>query len=217
RRAGSHFIDGLGSSEMGHSMFHITHRPDTDCYDRCIGRPYRFVQAAVLDPDGTELPDGAVGHLGIRSPSLSPGYWNDSATTFRSRLNGYYLTGDLVRRDPDGRYFHLDRAADSVTGPDGSRYYTALSEERIQARCPEVRDCTVVINSSRGQVITEVFLELDERTSYQPAELTERVRKALGEPTAATIRQVTVARPGELPTGATGKVRKVALREQVFA
>jgi acyl-coenzyme A synthetase/AMP-(fatty) acid ligase len=217
RQAGSHFIDGLGSSEMGHSMFHITHRPDTDSYDRCIGRPYRFVEAAVLDPDGTELPDGAVGHLGIRSPSLSPGYWNDSVTTFRYRLNGYYLTGDLVRRDPDGRYFHLDRAADSVTGPDGTRYFTALSEERIQACCPEVQDCTVVISRNGDQVITEVFLEIDERSSYQLAELTERVRKALGEPTAATVRQVAVAEPGQLPRGATGKVRKVALREQVFA
>jgi acyl-coenzyme A synthetase/AMP-(fatty) acid ligase len=217
RLAGSHFIDGLGSSEMGHSMFHITHRPDTDSYDRCIGRPYRFVEAAVLDLDGTELPDGAVGHLGIRSPSLSPGYWNDSVTTFRFRLNGYYLTGDLVRRDPDGRFFHLDRAADSVIGPDGTRYYTALSEERIQAACPEVRDCTVVISRDGDQVITEVFLELDERASRQPAEFAERVKQALGEPTAATVRKVAIAEPGEVPKGATGKVRKVALRAQVFA
>lgn len=216
RIAGSHFIDGLGSSEMGHAMFHITHRPETDSYDRCIGRPYRFVRAAVLNLDGSLVPDGEVGHLGIDSPSLSPGYWNDSVNTFRSRLNGYYLTGDLVRRDPDGRYFHLDRAADAVTGPDGSRYYTALSEERILSRCPEVRDCTVVISRADDRVITEVFLELADHSSCQPAELTERVKQALGKPTAATVRQVAVTEAGALPKGATGKVRKVALRDQVF-
>jgi len=217
RRPGSMFIDGLGSSEMGHSMFHITHRQDTETYDRCIGRPYRFVQAAVLDSDGTELPDGEVGHLGIKSPSLSPGYWNDSVTTFRFRLNGYYLTGDLVRREPDGRFYHLDRAADSVTGPDGTRYYTALSEERVQAACPEVLDCTVVISREDGQVATEVYLELGQGVGYEPAELTERVKKALGEQTAATVRQVVVADTEALPKGATGKVRKVALREAMSA
>ncbi|MFL6164359.1 MAG: AMP-binding protein [Jatrophihabitantaceae bacterium] len=217
RRPGSHFIDGLGSSEMGHSMFHVTHRPDTDTYDRCIGRPYRFVQAAVLNLDGSEVPDGEVGHLGIKSPSLSPGYWNDSVATFRFRLNGYYLTGDLVRRDPDGRFFHLDRAADSVIGPDGTRYYTALSEERVQAACPEVADSTVVISRDGDEVMTEVFLELYANAGYDPAELAERAKKALGEQTAATVRHVTVVAAGQLPEGATGKVRKVALREQVFA
>ena len=116
REPGSHFIDGLGSSEMGHAMFHITHTRDSETFDRCIGRPYKFAEAAVLSLDGRLLADGEVGHLGIKSPSLSPGYWNDSLTTFRSRLNGYYLTGDLVRRDADGRYFHVDRAADSVVG-----------------------------------------------------------------------------------------------------
>src|SRR6185437_1207252 len=29
REAGSHFIDGLGSSEMGHAMFHVTHTVDS--------------------------------------------------------------------------------------------------------------------------------------------------------------------------------------------
>jgi acyl-coenzyme A synthetase/AMP-(fatty) acid ligase len=213
-RPGSSFIDGLGSSEMGHSMFHITHRADTDTYDRCIGKPYRFVEAAVLDRSGAPVPEGEVGHLGIRSPSLSPGYWNDSVTTYRSRLNGYYLTGDLVRRDADGRYFHVDRAADSVVGPDGTRYYTALSEERIQAACPEVLDCTVVIDLIEDEVVTDVLLELDPAARPDLAALTGRVHAALGVTTAATVRRVSVASAAEVPKGATGKVRKAVLREQ---
>ncbi|MGI8665168.1 MAG: AMP-binding protein [Jatrophihabitans sp.] len=217
RTAGSSFIDGLGSSEMGHAMFHVTHRSDTETYDRCIGRPYRFAEAAVLDLDGTLLGDDVVGHLGIRSPSLSPGYWNDSVTTFRSRLSGYYLTGDLVRRDASGRYFHVDRAADSVIDDDGTPYYTALSEERIQAACPQVLDCTVVISREGGKVVTDVLLDLAPDAEVALATLTERIHQALGEATAATVRQVTVAMAGDLPKGATGKVRKAVLRERRFA
>lgn len=216
-RPGSSFIDGLGSSEMGHSMFHVTHRSDSETFDRCIGRPYRFAEAAVLDSNGQPVPDGHVGHLGIRSPSLSPGYWNDSVTTYRARLNGYYLTGDLVRRDAEGRYFHLDRAADSVTGPDGTAFYTALSEERIQVACPEVLDCTVVITRPGEQVVSEILLEVDPAVEIDLAELTERVQAALGPVTAATVRRVAVATAADLPKGATGKVRKAVLREQSLA
>jgi acyl-coenzyme A synthetase/AMP-(fatty) acid ligase len=217
RTKGSHFIDGLGSSEMGHAMFHVTHRIDTETFDRCIGRPYKFAEAAVLDLNGNLLGDDVVGHLGIRSPSLSPGYWNDSVTTFRSRLAGYYLTGDLVRRDSAGRYFHVDRAADSVTDDDGTPYYTALSEERIQAACPQVLDCTVVISREAGQVVTDVLLDLLPDADISLAALTEQVHAALGPITSATVRQVTVAVAGDVPKGATGKVKKAVLRERRFA
>jgi len=215
RRAGSNFIDGLGSSEMGHSMFHITHRTDTDSYDRCIGQPYRFVEATVLDDDGEPVADGVVGHLGISSPSLSPGYWNDSLTTHRARRNGYYLTGDLVRRDAEGRFYHLDRAADSITGPDGTRYYTALAEERIQAACPQVLDCTVVIRRIGDEVVSEVLLDVDpDQASAAADQLAEQVRAALDPATAATVRRVAVTPAAQVPRGATGKVRKAVLREQ---
>ncbi|MFE9655123.1 class I adenylate-forming enzyme family protein [Micromonospora sp. NPDC006431] len=231
RAPGSVFIDGLGSSEMGHSMFHITHTVDTDRYGRCVGRPYRFAKVAVLDDDGDELPPGQVGWLGIDSPSLFRGYWNDSVTTYRSRLRGWYLTGDLVHADDEGRYYHLDRAVDSVDAGDGKRFFTALSEERILAACADVTDCTVVIvkegdragrplrlDSSDaaprpGAVVTDVLLEL--AAGADPAEdRTERIRAALGPDLAATLRRVVPVRSDDIPVTVTGKVRKVALRER---
>ncbi|MGB2567237.1 class I adenylate-forming enzyme family protein [Micromonospora citrea] len=216
RVPGSVFIDGLGSSEMGHSMFHVTHTVDTDRYGRCVGRPYRFTKVAVLDPDGNELPPGQVGWLGIDSPSLFRGYWNDSVTTYRSRLRGWYLTGDLVYADADGRYYHLDRAVDSVDAGDGRWFFTALSEERILAACPDVTDCTVVIVREGDAVVTDVLLELaagaDPDTDRTPA-----VRAALGADVGATLRRVVPVRADDIPVTVTGKVRKVALRERYLS
>jgi len=214
RVPGSVFIDGLGSSEMGHSMFHITHTVDTDRYGRCVGRPYRLTKVAVLDADGNELPPGQVGWLGIDSPSLFRGYWNDSVTTYRFRLRGWYLTGDLVYADDDGRYYHLDRAVDSVEAGDGKRFFTALSEERILAACPDVTDCTVVIvKADDGTVTTDVLLEL--AAGADPGtDRTERIRTALGPDVAATLRRIVPVRADDIPVTVTGKVRKVALRER---
>ncbi|MGH3759210.1 AMP-binding protein [Actinophytocola sp.] len=210
RVPGSHFIDGLGSSEMGHNGFHVTHTIDSDHYGRRIGRPYKFAEVAVLDDDGGELPAGRVGRLGFRSPTLSPGYWNDSVTTHRARVGGWYLTGDLVHRDEAGNYYHVDRSPDAGGG-DG--FYTALSEERILAALPDVLDCTVVITDEDGAVHTDVLLELDPHAEAD-TDRTEAVRAALGERVGATLRRVGTISQDDVPLTVTGKVRKFLLRHE---
>jgi acyl-coenzyme A synthetase/AMP-(fatty) acid ligase len=213
---GSVFIDGLGSSEMGHSMFHIHHTPDTERYGRCIGRPYEFVTAAVLDRDGAPVPPGKVGFLGLKSRSLSPGYWNDSVTTYRSRVRGWSLYGDLVYRTEDGYFYHMDRATDAAELADGRQVYTALSEERVLATMSEVIDCTAVVVSENGSVTTDILLELD--PDADPAiDRTERVRTALGEPAGSTLRRVVAVSTEDIPLTVTGKVRKFMLRQRYLA
>ncbi|GLZ39784.1 class I adenylate-forming enzyme family protein [Actinokineospora sp. NBRC 105648] len=213
RKPGSNFIDGLGSSEMGHSHFYITHSSETSRYGRCIGRPHTFAEPVVLDPDGNELPPGEVGELGTKSPTLSLGYWNDSVTTYRTRVRGYFLTGDLVYRDEEGYFYHVDRLVDSVDLGGGKRLHTALSEERVLNACPDVADCTVVAVRVGDTVVTDVLLQLD-AAGDPSADRTEAIRTALGPDVAATLREVVVVDDSRIPLGPTGKVRKVALREQ---
>ena len=214
REPGSVFIDGLGSSEMGHSHFHITHTRDSDRYGRCVGRPHTFAEPAVLDPDGNPLPPGVPGELGTKSPTLALGYWNDSVTTFRTRVNGYFLTGDAVYRDEDGYFYHLDRVVDSVDLGGGLTLYTAMSEEKVLTACPDVADCTVVAVREDGRTVTDVLLQLAPGRAAS-ADIEARVRSALGPDVAATVRQVVVVvDDATIPFGPTGKVRKFALREQ---
>ncbi|GGV43915.1 long-chain-fatty-acid--CoA ligase [Kitasatospora herbaricolor] len=213
RAPGSLFVDGLGSTEMGHSHFFITHGPGTERYGRCVGRPHAFVDCAVLGPDGEPLGPGEVGELGTNSPTLALGYWNDSATTFRTRVRGYFLTGDLMYRDEEGYWYHVDRAVDSVELGDGKRLFTAMSEERVLAACPEVVDCTVVAVKDGERVVTDVLLQL--AAGADPAtDRTKEVTAALDEHSAATVRQVLVVDGDRIPLGPTGKVRKVLLRQQ---
>jgi acyl-coenzyme A synthetase/AMP-(fatty) acid ligase len=213
-RPGSMFIDGLGSSEMGHSHFFITHTPETRRYGRCVGRPHTFADLKVFDPDGNELPVGEVGELGTRSPTLALGYWNDSVTTFRTRLRGYFLTGDLVYRDADGYFYHLDRLVDSVELDGGKRLFTAMSEERILASCQDIVDCTVSAVREDGKVVTDVLLQLAaDADPSADADRTVRVLAALDPDVAATVRQVAVVADESIPHGPTGKVRKFRLRE----
>ncbi|MFH9671883.1 class I adenylate-forming enzyme family protein [Streptomyces sp. NPDC017405] len=213
RRPGSFFVDGLGSSEMGHSQFHITHTPDTRRYGRCIGKPHAFSEVAVVDADGERLGTGEVGQLAVKAPTLSLGYWNDSVTTYRTRRDGYFLTGDLVFRDEEGYYFHVDRLVDAVDLGEGHRLYTMLCEEQVLAECADVLECTVVAVPTDGRVDTSVLLVLAPEAD-QEADRTAQVLAALDPHVARTVERVVVVSPERIPLGATGKVRKFLLRRR---
>jgi acyl-coenzyme A synthetase/AMP-(fatty) acid ligase len=217
RVPGSSFVDGLGSTEMGHSAFHITHTTDTDRYGRCVGRIHAFADVALLDlATGEHVPDGQVGHVALKSPTLAPGYWNNSVATYRNRLDGYYLTGDLMFRDADGYHYHVDRAIDAVDLGDGNWLYTAMTEERVLRGIPDVRDCTVVSASAEGTVVTDVLLSL--HAGADPAaDRTPAVCAALGDAAAATLRDVVVVPDDALILGPTGKVRKFLMRQRHLA
>ncbi|MEI7032134.1 class I adenylate-forming enzyme family protein [Streptomyces pratensis] len=213
RRAGSFFVDGLGSSEMGHSQFFITHTPDTVRYGRCIGKPHAFSDVAVIDDDGEKLGVGQVGQLAIDAPTLSLGYWNDSVTTYRTRRDGYFLTGDLVYRDEEGYYYHVDRAVDAVDLGEGQKLFTMLCEEQVLAQCADVLECTVVAVRTDDRVATSVLLFLDPQAD-QDADRTEEVLAALDPHVARTVERVVAVSPDRIPLGATGKVRKILLRQR---
>ncbi|NUR29251.1 MAG: acyl--CoA ligase, partial [Catenulispora sp.] len=126
---GSQFVDGLGSSEMGMALFGGLWTPETPRNDRCVGKAQEAViRAAVLDESGAEVPDGTVGLLGVITPSRTPGYWKNPRLTSSFELNGFWLTGDVARRDAEGNFYHLDRTVDVIDSLDGPVYSLELEE-----------------------------------------------------------------------------------------
>ncbi|WP_328957757.1 class I adenylate-forming enzyme family protein [Kitasatospora purpeofusca] len=214
---GSQFVDGLGSSEMGMALFGQVTTPESVRDDRCVGKPLEVVRrAAVLDQDGNELPDGTVGLLAIDSPSRTPGYWNNARLTESFELAGYWLTGDLARRDTEGRFYHLDRTVDVIDTSSGPVYSLPV-EEVLLADCAElVRDCSVVGVPGAGgegqRPVAVVQLQHDAE-SVTAEEVLEAANKALAGAGLAALAAVRIARTAaEFPLGPTGKVLKRELR-----
>jgi acyl-coenzyme A synthetase/AMP-(fatty) acid ligase len=209
---GSQFIDGLGSSEMGMALFgHVT-TPESTRADRCVGKPLEVVhQAAVLDEDGNEVPDGTVGLLAVRTPSRTPGYWHNERLTKSFELNGFWLTGDVARRDADGNFYHLDRTVDVIDTVDGPVYSLPI-EEVLLADCDEiVQDCSVVGVPAGAGMVPIAVVRLQEGATADG--ILEVVNKALAAAGLAQLHAVHVARaPEDFPLGPTGKVLKRELR-----
>ncbi|MFH9349742.1 class I adenylate-forming enzyme family protein [Kitasatospora sp. NPDC017646] len=214
---GSQFIDGLGSSEMGMALFGQVTTPESARDDRCVGKPLEVVRrAAVLDHDGTELPDGTVGLLAVDAPSLTPGYWNDERLTASFELAGYWLTGDVARRDADGRFHHLDRTVDVIDTTDGPVYSLPI-EEVLLADCADlVRDCAVVgvpADHGAGQLPIAVVQLQTEAQGEGAEDVRAAANRALADAGLAALAAVRIARtPEDFPLGPTGKVLKRELR-----
>ncbi|MGW2618187.1 class I adenylate-forming enzyme family protein [Streptomyces sp. NPDC001500] len=214
---GSQFIDGLGSSEMGMALFGQVTTPESERDDRCVGKPTEVVTAAaVLDPDGREAPVGTVGLLAVKTPSRTPGYWNAPELTRSFEVDGYWLTGDVARRDEEGNFYHLDRTVDVIDTEDGP-VYSLPAEEVLLADCGDVvQDCAVVgvpAGNGRGQVPIAVVRMQPGVVEPSATELCAQANKELATAGLAPLAAVIVARdPADFPTGVTGKVLKRELR-----
>jgi acyl-CoA synthetase (AMP-forming)/AMP-acid ligase II len=213
---GSQFVDGLGSSEMGMALFGGLTTPETPRNDRCVGKAQEAViAAAILDENGDELPDGTVGLLAVKTPSRTPGYWKNQRLTRSFELNGFWLTGDVARRDADGNFYHLDRTVDVIDTTAGPAYSLPI-EEILLADCGDVvRDCSVlgVPGPAGGQLpIAVVQLQAD-AADWTPEAILEKANKELSNVGLHTLAAVVIARTaGDVPLGPTGKVLKRELR-----
>ncbi len=81
------------------------------------GRPRRGFETRLVDADDVEVAAAEPGQLIVRADHpwmIAPAYVGDPAATAAAWRNGWFHTGDMLRRDADGRYFFVDRVTDSM-------------------------------------------------------------------------------------------------------
>ncbi|MQS06117.1 class I adenylate-forming enzyme family protein [Streptomyces alkaliphilus] len=215
---GSRYLDGLGSSEMGMVLFKQVHTPETSRYARHIGTPAKVVRkAAVLDERGRELPDGQAGRLGVQTPSVTAGYLDEPNLTEESTVNGYFLTGDIMRRDSDGTWYHLDRTPDVIHTVDGPVH--SLPSEEVVLLATQAMDTAVVAvddPDSPGHSRPLAVLLFADGAERDAARLLDVCNAALALEGLAPLGGLLLAADrSELPVGVTGKVLKRLLRDRL--
>jgi len=82
------------------------------------------------------------GVLHVRTPAVMRGYLNRPTETASKLKDGWYDTGDIMRRDADGFYYFVGRADDMFVCA-GENIYPSEVEQRIEAH-PEVAQAAVV-------------------------------------------------------------------------
>jgi len=139
---GANLVEGYGLSETSP----ITHVNPLEGEQRIgsIGVPVPETDQRVVDLEtGTKpLPPGEVGELSVRGPQVMSGYYHQPEETSAVLKDGWFLTGDLARIDPDGFAYIVDRKKDMVN-VGGMKVYPREVEE-VLFQHAGVQDVAVV-------------------------------------------------------------------------
>jgi len=179
-----------------------------------MGRAVPGHRVAVIGADGEVLPPGSLGDIAVASPDpvMMLRYWNNPEAT-RAKFRGPWLvTGDQGRADLHGNLFFVGRDDDVITSA-GYRIGPGEVEECL-TRHPAVALAAVI--GVPDPVRTErvkAFLVL--RQGVAPSEaLAAEIQGFVRTRLAAHEYPREVAFVDALPTTATGKVMRKALRER---
>src|SRR5215469_12950651 len=176
------------------------------------GRPTPLVTVAIMDDEGSLLPDGQRGEIVASGPLVMAGYYKDPAATAEASRHGWHHTGDIGYLDPDNYLYIVDRAKDMIiTG--GFNVYSAEVEQALLAH-PAVLDCAVVglPDDKWGERVTAV-IQLHPGHDALVDDIRAFVKARLGSVKAP--KQVEAWQ--DLPRSKVGKVLKNEVKAQLLS
>ena len=167
-------------------------------------------EIGVIDANGEEVPaDGeTLGEIAVRGNNVTIGYYRDEAATRAAQIGGWFRTGDLGVRFPDGYIELRDRAKDIIIT--GGENVASVEIEKALAEHPAVLETVVVGRPDElwGE-IPVAFVVLREGMSATKEELIEFVGGRIARFKAP--REILFE---ELPKTSTGKIQKYILRRR---
>ncbi|MGR2753424.1 acetate--CoA ligase [Agromyces arachidis] len=214
--------DNWWQTETGGIM--ISNYPAMDIRPGSMGRPLPGIEAAIVarddqgDPvvrDGEAVlvtdPD-ATGELALRPgwPSMFRGYLDEEERYLKCFAGGWYLTGDLARRDADGYFWFVGRRDDVIKS--SGHLIGPFEVESTLLEHDAVAEAAVigVPDPVAGEVV-KAFVEL--KPGHEPSDALRReligfARKRLGAAVAPRLLDFTAA----LPKTRSGKILRRLLK-----
>ncbi|HKF72454.1 MAG TPA: benzoate-CoA ligase family protein [Stellaceae bacterium] len=207
RATGIRIIDGIGSTELLHIFISAAR---DEIRPGATGKPVPGYRAEVVDDNGDPVPPDTVGRLAVRGPTGCR-YLDNLEQQQKYVRNGWNLTGDAYRRDPDGYYWYQARTDDMII----SAGYN-ISGPEVEAALldhPKVLECAVVgsPDTGRGEIV-KAFVVLRPGSVASDA-LVEDIQNFAKAEIAPYKYPRSIEFVPDLPRTETGKVQRFKLRE----
>jgi len=182
---------------------------------RLLGRqgvPYLVADPVrVVDGQGREVPaDGrSLGEVLMRGNNVMTGYFDNPEQTAETLAGGWYHSGDLAVRHPDGYIELRDRKKDIIVS--GGENISTIEVETAIGRHPAVAAAAVVSTpDEKWGERPKAFVELKAGQHASPDDILAFARDHLS----GFMRPAAVEIVPELPKTSTGKIQKAELRER---
>src|SRR5579864_3480585 len=166
-----------------------------------VGFPLPGVSIRLLDPEGQPVGNGETGEVYLRGPNIFAGYWNRDDATHAAFVDGWFRTGDLAVRSPDGYYTLVGRRSDLIISGGFNVYPREIEEFLLEQ--PEIAEAAVlgVPDRLRGEVPVAYVVA---HNAFDAAEIEARCRALLAS---FKVPRAFIA-VESLPRNAMGKVQK---------
>jgi len=187
KRFGFPLVEGWAMTETGAGAAISADDEPRHLGTRCFGKPTPDVELRIVDEAGLDVPAGDPGELLVRHAGPDPklgffsGYLKDAGATEAGWAGGWWHTGDVVRRWPDGTLHFVDRRK-NVIRRSGENISALEVEETLRAhplvaqvavtgvpdevRGEEVMACVVPSGPAGTAEAREIFDWAMERTAY---------------------------------------------------
>jgi long-chain acyl-CoA synthetase len=149
-------LEGYGLSETSPvASFNVLGRPRKP---GSIGYPVWGVELCILDERDRPVPDGQPGEICIRGHNVMKGYLGRPEATKEALRGGWFHSGDIGLRDPDGSFRIVDRKKEMLIRG-GFNVYPREVEEVLYAH-PDVLEAAVigVPHESHGEEVKAVVV-----------------------------------------------------------
>jgi long-chain acyl-CoA synthetase len=198
-------LEGFGLSETSPvASFNMLGRPRKP---GSIGYPVWGVEMCIMDENDRPLPEGEPGEICIRGHNVMKGYWRREDATKEAIRAGWFHSGDIGVRDPDGSYRIVDRLKDMIIRG-GFNVYPREVEEVLYAHPAIVEAAVVGVPHDRHGEEVKAVVVLGPGQQLPSEELIAYTRERL----AAYKYPRIVEFRDTLPKGPTGKILKRELR-----
>ena len=157
----------------------------------------------VVDDDDREVEEGALGEIVLRGENILKGYYKNPDATAIAFRNGWFHTGDIGYRDPDGFFYIVDRKSDMIIRGGENIYPREIDEVLYQHPSVSAAAAIGVTDPLYGEEVA-AFIVLKEGATTTEDEVITFCRQRLADyKCPKTVRFVK-----EIPKGPTGKLLK---------
>lgn len=208
KRFGFDYLSGFNMTEVSGPL--ICNVNETVL--RSCGRVREGMECRIVDAHDNEVPHGEAGELIIRSDSpwtLATAYLGDPEATAEAWRNGWFHTGDLMRRDEEGCFFFVDRKKDAIRRR-GENISSVEIEIEVGSH-PSVREVAAyAVDLPGGEQEVMVCVAPIAGAAIDPRELIEYLIPRMTHFMVPRFVRVET----ELPKTPTNKIQKVGLRAE---
>jgi long-chain acyl-CoA synthetase len=158
------------------------------------GRPSPLAMVRIVDPDGVDVVEGETGEIVARGPIVTNGYHNRPELNAERFRGGWWHTGDLGRRHPDGSLSFVAPLTRIVKSAAENIYPAEVEGCLLQH--PAVKEAAIIgVPDRRWTQRVLAVVVLNPGTAVSEAELIEHCRAHIASYKKPSIVQFTDALP----------------------